>query len=72
MIEEASVHFKQRRGSVLIQIVDNKIWRWSEVEKLANLGSLKRVALKGNPIEAEDPANYHAKALRALPQVEDL
>lgn len=54
----------------MVQIMDNQISDWTEVQKLAKLPSLKSVALKGNPIEAQDPAIYLAGALFALPQVE--
>lgn len=55
-----------------IQLEHNRISDWSEVEKLAMLPSLWSVALKGNPIETQDPANYRATALRALPQVDKI
>lgn len=57
---------------VQIQVKDNKISRWSEVEKLAKLPSLIGIALTGNPIEKEDPTNYFDALLRLLPQVKSL
>jgi protein phosphatase 1 regulatory subunit 7 len=52
-----------------VQLNNNKIASWSEVDKLAKLGSLQTVYLEHNPIYAEGGDAYRRKVIMALPQI---
>ena len=55
-----------------LQLNDNKIDDWKEVEKFASLNALETLYLERNPIYKQDPAGYRRKLMLALPQIKQI